>query len=337
MTRPRPYASRIVLPAGWLRRPSKVWSNSSKPANSSLGASAGVYLGLALHLGDLAERLVEQPAPGVRLVDRPAVTVGPVVHHAVAHVAVVRNDEALGAPAAVLLQIRPEVLRPRGIEVGEGQRRGVAAEDHVAVDGAAGAFAGGGVRRPLVADEGGETARLVEVVGGGDDALPRRPAHGGDVEPGHLARRLRPPRAETGAVPVAASGIAAEVAADRARRQHGVRILHRHAGADDLAVIGHRHEVERPAAADRLAHEQHFLAAREAVGVLGTEPRSEQVVRVHRQHRVDVEVAEEHVPVRVDRRRRAVSRGGLRNRRGGLGRPPRSRPAAPDPPPMPRW
>ena len=31
----------MVLPAGSLRRPSNVWSNSSKPANSSLGARAG--------------------------------------------------------------------------------------------------------------------------------------------------------------------------------------------------------------------------------------------------------------------------------------------------------
>ena len=86
----------------------------------------GHGLGLTLVLRDLADGFVEDPALRVLLVDRLAVAVVPVVHQAVAGVAVVRNRERFDAVLACVLEVAPQIFRPSRVDRRERQRRMVA-------------------------------------------------------------------------------------------------------------------------------------------------------------------------------------------------------------------
>ena len=97
-------------------------------------------------------------------------------HRAIAQIAVVRDGQHAAAglllvglhPFPQLDRIVAAVRRIHGERVDLARLVAVVAEDDVAMQ-----VVAAGVRGPLVADEGGEAARLVEMLRGGDRLLPR--------------------------------------------------------------------------------------------------------------------------------------------------------------------
>ena len=154
-----------------------------------------------------------------------------------------------------------------------------------------------GVRGPLVADEGGEAARLVVFLRGGDRLLPgaaigararevheilgERALREGDDD---LDRRLRALAGLDHVVPFAARRIGQDLglAGEQVREEAHV-----------VGVIGDHQEVERTRQLHRLAAgRRDLLAPGEAIGVARAEPRAEGA-GVHRERRVQMRVAEE--------------------------------------------
>ena len=181
--------------------------------------------------------------------------------------------------------------RQRGERLDQAGLRAVAAEDDVAMQ-----VVAARIRRPLVADERGESAGLVVRLGGLDGLLPgvsigRGPRRGESLRHLVLAeagddvdRRLGPFAALDLVVPLASlrRGQQLRFAAHQLREEpHAVR------------VIGDDQEVERPRQLDRLAAvRSDLLAASEAVGILGRQAGAERA-GIHREGGVQVRVAEE--------------------------------------------
>ena len=168
----------------------------------------------------------------------------------------------------------------------------VVAEDDVAVE-----IVAAGIRRPLVADEGGEPARIVGLFRRLDRFLP-----GGAVgrRAGERKERLRERSLGEGndhfdrgigalarldhVVPSAAGGIGQDVwlAGKEVREE-----------AHIVGVVGDDEEIERPRQLGRLSRRRHdLLALGEAIGIARAEPRAERA-GVEREHGVEMGVAEE--------------------------------------------
>ena len=174
----------------------------------------------------------------------------------------------------------------------------------------------GGGGRVLVADEGGECAGVVVVLGGLDDALPGGTVRFAAIDLVELAapEGLQPPPETLGGSQLA------QLPGDRHVVQRVLRVVHRRQHAKQDAVVGHRLEVQGPPELHRVAGGvNERRAAREAVGVVRRRPHVEDV-GVHREAGVDVQVAEVRVAqgirLRCARRVRRVRPGA-----GVLGRP----------------
>ena len=213
-----------------------------------------------------------------------------------------RNGQRFDAGVAVAVHPRPQLFRIERIEAAERHlRHRAAAVDHVAVQvlvlGAAG---------ELVADEGGEDARLVVALGGVDGLAPGRAKHIGigrhvaltEGVRAYLALGLSPgrPRQRPGRDSVHELG--GRVARGRLRW-----IDHRRQHAQEAGVVGDRVEIQRRIELDLEAGRMgQRLALRVAVGVVGRGPGAveEGVVR---EVGVRVEVAEVGIAQGVGTRR----------------------------------
>ena len=139
------------------------------------GGERGVRLAVALDLGDLVHRLPARPRLGPFAGQRIAEKRLEREHPAVRQIAVVGDGEQRAA--GLRLPRRhpvPEILRVLAVE---GRHRQhlvglllAVAVDHVAMQ----IVAAAGVARPLVADEGGEAARLVVLLHDGGVLFPDR-------------------------------------------------------------------------------------------------------------------------------------------------------------------
>ena len=180
---------------------------------------------------------------------------------------------------------------------GSGLDRLVAA---VAVDDdAVQVVAGRHLRGPLVADEGGEAARLVVLLRRRDDLLPGRAVALGARQ--ELQRRRE--RAAREAVDDLQRRLDALLAArlhhvvpapaGRVGEHLGLAGEERREEAHVVGVVGDDEEIERPRELHPLAaRRRQLLAAREAVGVLEAEPVAEGA-GVHRGAGVEMRVAPE--------------------------------------------
>ena len=199
-------------------------------------------------------------------------------HQAVAQIAVVGDGEHAAA-GLLLVGAHPFPQLARDCRC-RGRRHGkrldlarlvaVVAEDDIAVQ-----VVAAGVRGPLVADEGGEAARLVVLLRGGDRLLPGAAigARAGKihevlgerpVREGHddLDRRVCALAGLDHVIPFAAGRVGEQLglAGEQIRKEPHV-----------VGVIGHHQEVERTRELYRLARRGYdLLAAGKAVSVLRT-------------------------------------------------------------------
>ena len=271
------------------------------------GAEAERALGVALVLRYLDQRLELGPPLPVLGEIGAAVVVGVGEHEPPRVVAVVGDRQRPARLPAGVVEPVPEV--GLGVAVPDPHRvlghRG-AAEDHVAMEHAA-VDQG---RRVLEADERGELAGLVELLGDLLDLLPRalRRLLAVDALPvADLEARRRALRQPDERLTEDLHVAVADAFAER-RRVLRVPLLV-DAEREDLetfGVIGDRREVERGAQLlTGAAVQRDGLAARELVGVTGREPVAEDVA-VDRIRGVHVEVAEVGVTLGVARNRRSV-------------------------------
>jgi hypothetical protein len=224
-------------------------------------------------------------------------------HDAVAEVTVVGDGQDLAASLIlVALQPAPEVARVVAAQRLQGRiglhHAGLGAV--VAIDHHAMQVVAAGVRRPLVTDEGGESAGLVVRIRGLDHLLPRCAVGlrtGQRLQPrrkvtlreslddldGHLHGRLAAFLDHL--VPAPTRWIGQELGAARQQLREKTHVVR---------VVGNHQEVQRPGQSDLQAGGRgQLLAARKAVGLLRPEPRAEGP-GVHRQVRVQVRVPPEH-------------------------------------------
>ena len=170
---------------------------------------------------------------------------------------------------------------------------GVVAEDDVAMEVVALVERG-----PLVADEGGEAARLVVVLGGVDGLLPR--AAIGAACRGHtssafgkLALRKMADDLERGLGALARLDHVIPLAARRVGEDLGLARDEVGEEAHVVRVIRDDEEIERARELRGLAARGHdLLAAREAIGVARSQAAAERA-GIHREAGVQVRVAEE--------------------------------------------
>ena len=222
----------------------------------------GMGLAVALRLRRLVEPLPLRARLDVLAVELLAEGLDHGEHQAVAQVAVVRDGEDV---AAGLLLVRvhplPELDRVVAAERRvDGERLDLArlvavvAEDDVAVE-----VVAAGVRRPLVADEGGEAARVVVLLGRGDRLLPRAPvgARAGEVHEVLRERPLREGDDDLDRRLGALAGLDHVVPLAARRVGEDLRLAREEVGeeAHVVRVIGDHEEVER-------ARELHRLPAR---------------------------------------------------------------------------
>ena len=237
------------------------------------GGEHGVGLTVALDLGHLVEGLPTLPGAGVGGGQWFVLEVGEPEHLAVAHVAVVGDRQHLAAGRLLVAgQEAPQVFRVPAVVGAEGDDRsgfrGVVAEDDDPVEVAEGLPVGAD-RRPLVAGESGEAARLVVLVSQGGDPLPHSlPVGGAHGAAGGADLAVEGPSLVVGTQPLThfEPGFA-ELPADLLGQQSRVPGLDAETDAQALGVISDDQEVERTAQADRHAVSPlDHLAACESVG-----------------------------------------------------------------------
>ena len=152
-----------------------------------------------------------------------------------------------------------------------------------------------GVRGPLVADEGGETAGLVRLLRRLDRLAPGA-AIGGRARRRKPLRHLAPAEAgddvDGGLRAFAGIDLVVPFAALRRRQQAGIAADQLREEAHAVGVVGHHQEIQRPRKLGALSARRHdLLALGETISVLRAEPRAERA-RVHRKRGVRVRVAE---------------------------------------------
>ena len=278
-------------------------------------------LGGALLLADFGHRLVPYPLGRELRVDLRALPGLPVGKgQAVALVHVVGHRQRLDPLLAQPVEPVPEVLGI-AVEGTEGQlRRLAAAEDDVPVH-----VTATHPHRVLVADQGGEPARVVVPFGRLDDPLPGACPHLRAVDRVAGASQFPHPaqRAQPRPGPAALAGDQSVGQRMPIGRAQGID--QRRQGAQILGMIRYREEIERRAGEpDRFTRGvRNRLPPGEAVGVIRGRAHGthEGVVRVHR---VDVQVAEQGDAVggvsgRDARAARASSAGRILSRRRGAG------------------
>jgi hypothetical protein len=274
-----------------------------------VGRQERVGLAVTLDLRHLVERLPLGAGFGVGAIHRPAgERLDDREHDPVAQVAVVGDGEH---PPGGLLLVRlhplPEIARvvaAQGLEGGVGLHEArletAVPKDHHPVQ-----VVAGGVRRPLVADEGGELIGLVVLLGGVDRQLPGRAVGGfsgqrrqrfGELALGEgdddLDRRGHALLASLlhHVVPPPARGIVEHLPVPRVEAGEEAHVVR---------VIGHHEEVERPRQLDlQTRRGRKLLAACKAVGVLRQQPSAERP-GVHGHPRVQVGVAPVHMGRKV--------------------------------------
>ena len=279
-----------------------------------VGRQEGMSFAVALDLGDFVDVLPTRAGLGVLAVDR---LVGARLDHrehdAVREVAVVGDREHVAA--GLLLVGRHPFPEIAGIVAAGRQRRighdlackiAVVAEQHVAVE-----IVAAGVRRPFIADDGREAARLVGFFRGIDRIMP-----GGAIGVGTRIvkdRTLELTRAERGDDVDGGGGALARLdhvipfAAQRVREKLRFPFQEIREEAHIVGVIGDDQEVERPRKFRELSGRGHdLLALGETVGVARTEPRAERP-GIKRHACMDMSVAEER-----PRRKVAASIGRIR-------------------------
>ena len=271
-----------------------------------VGGQARVRLAVALDLGHLVDRLPPHPALGVVAVQ--GLTVGQgdgVEHEAVGEVAVVGDGQQ--AVARLLLVGRhpvPQVLGIGGVVVGEGQDPVgpglVSPEDHVAVQ-----VVPAGAGRPLEADEGGEDAGLVVLLGVRRDPLPDRPRQGVVALQGVVPLRHALAPQGVGPPGIAFLDEPVDLLAELRPQELGVGLGDHGGEAQVLGVVGHHQEVQGALQADAHPGAGHDgLAAGEAVGLLGSQGAADHP-RVGGERRVEMGVPPEDAlgvaPVQVGR------------------------------------
>ena len=283
-------------------------------------------LAVALDLGDLVERLPARAGLGIGAVEVPA---GEGVDHRehapVGEIAVMRDRQHLAAgPLLVGGQPAPEVLgvvaagRPQG-GVGLDLPGLVAA---IAVDHDAVEVVAPGVRRPLVADERGEAAGLVRLLGCRDNLVPggavgARARYGEDRRT-NLIRPEGPDDLQRGGgrLFAAAPHHVVPAPAIRVGQDLGFSGDQPREEAHAIGMVGHDEEVERAREAHGLPRRgNHLLPLGEAVGVARRQARPESA-GIHRKGGMEVGVAPIHVggeaPLRIGRvgpRREGVAQG----------------------------
>ena len=256
-------------------------------------------LAVTLGLRGLVEALPLHPLLGVRAVELLAELLDDREHEAVAQVAVVRDREHAAARLLLvgvhpLPQVDRIVAAVRGVH---GERLdlpglvAVVTEDDVAVE-----VVPAGVRRPLVADEGGEAARLVVMLGGRDVLLPgaRYPRL-----PGKYIRSFgNVPWEKATMISIAASAplpdwiISYHFRPVGSREHFGLPREEVGEEAHVVRVVADHEEIERAGELHRLAAGgRHLLPAGEAIGIARAEPGAEGA-GVHGGRRVEVRVTE---------------------------------------------
>ena len=129
---------------------------------------------VTLHLSRLDQCFIAGAGFGPLASDRAAVELGGLKHFGVAKVAVVGDGQQL--PVGFLFILRhplPEVLRVLADETREGDHL-VGLVRCIAIHHNPVQVVAAGIGRPLIADEGGETSRLIVLLGGGVIFLPDR-------------------------------------------------------------------------------------------------------------------------------------------------------------------
>jgi hypothetical protein len=264
-----------------------------------------VGLAVPLDLGGLVQRLPFGPRLGVSRVHLPTREgLFEREHDAVAEVAVV-GDRQHPPPGLVLVQRHPipqidRIVAPLGRQRRIGRHHpgfGLV----VAIDDDAVEVVAAGGRRPLVADESGEVARIVGVLGRLDRLVPGRSVGRGTGT--RLECRREGPLGEAGddldrhlyAILAAPPDHLVPALPRRVRQEVGVTLIKAREETHVVGVVGHDDEVERP----RELHgkpggRDHLFATSEAVRILREEPRPEGA-RVHRHRRMDVGVPPEHL------------------------------------------
>ncbi len=259
-----------------------------------------VRLARPLHLGHLVDRLPLRALLRILGVERPAEGGVHGEHRAVGEIAVVR-DRQHAAAGLLLVGVHPRPQVDRVVAPGRPEHRErlnqsgpvpTVTEDHVAVQ-----VVASRVRRPFVADEGGEGAGVVEFLGCVDGLLP------GVLEPsaaGEEGERL-------------GKRVVGECDDDLERRRLAVTLLDqfvpappggigqhrrraRQQGREEphvVRVVGDHEEVKRARQLHGLAGvRRHLLPTGEAIRVAWVEARAEGA-GVHRKRRVEVSVAKE--------------------------------------------
>ena len=233
----------------------------------------------ALHLHDFLDRLPALAALGVLLRVAAAVEGLRGVHAAIRQVAVVRDRERPAAGALLVgLHPGPELL---GVFAVPGRERKhlaraslAVAQQHVAVQVVAARR-----RRPLEADERGELAGLVVLVGHDGRALPHRHhQRARDLRVGQhrwqCVGRLRADQFgyRRGGLGAARLDHAAPALDGAVAHQRRVAVVDLGDEPETLAVVAQDDEIERPRQARRQARRRdHFFAAGDAVGLLRRE------------------------------------------------------------------
>ena len=167
----------------------RLGSDDLKARERVIGRHRRARLRRALALEHLRQRLPQRPAPGVGLVDLPAVAIARVEHLAVAEVRIVGDRHRVARAPGGGLQPLPQLLGMAGLVVAQRQVRDVVAaedDDPVEVDPARGG-------RPLKPVQRREPAGLVVALRDLHDPPPDRPARlqhfllrRPDIEPGGI-------------------------------------------------------------------------------------------------------------------------------------------------------
>src|ERR1700704_3777123 len=151
------------------------------------------------------------------------------------------------------------------------------------------------VRGPLIADEGGETARFIDFFRRLDRFAPgatigRRPWRGEPL--GHLPLAKAGDDIKGGLRALSRSDLVVPLPALRRRQQAGIAADQLREKAHTVRMIRYHHEVQGTRKFGALsARGDNFLALTKAIGVLWTEPSAERT-RVQRERGVCVRVAE---------------------------------------------
>ena len=245
-----------------------------------VGRQERMGLAVTLHLRGFVQRLpahavlgifAVDPLAGERLDDRK--------HAAVAEIAVVRKREDFGTglffdhrhPFPQVARIGAAERRQGRERLDEARLRAIVAPDDVAMQ-----IVSGRVRGPLIADEGGETARLIRLICRLDDLAPGA-AIGGRARSREAFRHLALAEAgddiDGGLRAFAGIDLVVPFPSLRRRQQGRIAADQLREKAHAVRVVGHHQEIQRPRKLGTLPTGSHdLLTLGETISLLRAQP-----------------------------------------------------------------